>query len=364
MSKRPQHLVQRIVYVLVLVILSFYIASPFIIPIALAATIALVLFPFQLKLEQYKWKRTRAAAFLTTVFTMVISLPFLFFVTKGTIVLIDYLEEFAVGEKIENQGMQKVIAVLRHDLIAELQQFLARYPSTNFLTEAKLLGFLKSANAFILEFLKNTVTNIPAIVLFLLIMVLVTYSFLSGAASVRKFFQELFGFTDEKMDHLVGIFLRDARQVYMSNVVTGAVQSFLVATGVYFIINADWFLVFFITLMLSFIPVVGAAPMAFFFAVIAFFQGNTTGAIILAVLGAFTGIIDNFLRPWLASFGETKAPAIVSFVFVIGGALLLGFSGLFIGLFVAAIAYDTLPIFWEDMPDFFSISNKSKASED
>lgn len=346
---RPQHLVQRIIYILLLVILSFYIASPFIIPVTLAATIALVLYPFQLRLEQRNWKKTRAAALLTTVFTMVISLPFLFFVTKGTIVLIDYLEEFAVGEKIENQGMQKVFSVLRHDLIAELQQFLSRYPSTNFLTEAKIVGFLKSANAYTLEFLKATVTNIPAIVLFLLIMVLVTYSFLRGAVSVRKFFQELFGFTDQKMDHLVGVFLRDARQVYVSNVVTGTVQSIIVATGVFFVVKADWFLVFFITLILSFIPVIGAAPMAFFFAMIAFFQDNTTGSIILVVLGTITGIIDNILRPWLATFGETKAPAIVSFVFVIGGAILLGFSGLFIGLFVAAIAYDTLPIFWDDI---------------
>jgi predicted PurR-regulated permease PerM len=59
--------------------------------------------------------------------------------------------------------------------------------------------------------------------------------------------------------------------------------------------------------------------------------------------------VDNFLRPWLASFGESKAPAIVCFVFVIGGALLLGLPGLFIGLLVALVAYDTIPLFWDEL---------------
>jgi predicted PurR-regulated permease PerM len=60
-------------------------------------------------------------------------------------------------------------------------------------------------------------------------------------------------------------------------------------------------------------------------------------------------VIDNMLRPWLATFGESKIPPIVAFVCVIGGALLLGFPGLFIGLLVGSIAYDTLPIFWDDL---------------
>ena len=202
-------------------------------------------------------------------------------------------------------------------------------------------------------------------------MILCTFSFLNGASGVRRFFQDLFGFSNRKMDQIVGIFLRDSRQVYLSNIVTGAFQSLLVATGVYFVTGADWFLVFFVTLIFSFVPVIGAAPMAFLFAIGAFFQGSNGGAIALFILGGFTGLVDNFLRPWLASFGESKAPAIVSFVFVIGGALLLGFPGLFIGLLAAAIVYDTLPIFWEELdtgrslPGFFSFGgDKSKGEEE
>ncbi len=155
MSKRSGFVVQRLIYVLLLVGLSLYFISPFIVPIVLAATVALVLFPFQLRLEHFNWKRSRAAAILTTSFTILISIPFIFFLTKGTFLIIDLLEKFTVGEKIENQGMQDVLSVLRHDMIDKFRHYLSRYPSANFLTEEKIISYLKSSSNFILNFFKR-----------------------------------------------------------------------------------------------------------------------------------------------------------------------------------------------------------------
>jgi predicted PurR-regulated permease PerM len=371
MARPTQYKIQRFAYVVLLVLLSVYFVSPFIIPIILAATVALTLYPYQVKLQKKNWKKGRAAALLTTGFTIVISIPFMFFLAKGTMLVIDLLEKTSVGDKFENQGGDKVFAVFKHNVIDKMLKFLAQFPFADFITEEKINTYLKSANVHLLGFFKSLATNIPSVVLFLIIMILCTFSFLNGAGGIRRFFQDLFGFSNRKMDQIVGVFLRDSRQVYLSNIVTGAFQSLMVATGVYFVTGADWFLVFFVTLIFSFVPVIGAAPIAFLFAVGAFFQGSTAGMIALIILGSITGVVDNVMRPWLASFGESKAPAIVSFVFVIGGAILLGFPGLFIGLLVGAIVYDTLPIFWEEietgrtLPGFFSFGgDKSKGEEE
>jgi predicted PurR-regulated permease PerM len=151
------------------------------------------------------------------------------------------------------------------------------------------------------------------------------------------------------MDTIVNIFIKNSRQVYLSNIITGATQSIIVASTVSLLHQGDFFLVFFITLILSFIPVIGAAPVAFTFSIIALIKDQTSSAIVLAVVGSFSGIVDNILRPWLTTFGESKIPPIVAFVCVLGGALWLGFPGLFIGLLVGSISYDTLPIFWKTL---------------
>lgn len=375
MARKTQFQAQRIAYIVILLLVSLVIVSPFIIPIVFAGTVALALYPLQLKLEKRSWRRSRAAGFITSIFTIIISIPFMFFMTKGTLLVIEQLEKFNLSGQIQDQGMQQVVRNMRKELVQGAQTYLSQLPFANFLTEEKLNTYLQSVNVILLDFFKNLASSIPTLILFLVVMVLCTYAFLSGAAGVRAFFQELFGFNKRKMDHFVGIFLRDSRQVYISNIVTGAVQSLIVATAVYFITDADWFLVFFVTLIFSFVPIIGAAPMAGIFAVVSFFQGNTTGAIILLVIGVFTGLIDNILRPWLASFGESKAPGVVSFIFVIGGALLIGFPGLFIGLLVGSIVYDTLPLFWDEIEKtetpapgrsiggLFSFGDKSKAAE-
>lgn len=372
MAKRSEVQVLRIIYVFILVGLSLWFASPFVIPIILAATIALALYPLQVRLEKREWSKARASALITTLFTVVVSIPFLFFVAKGSLLVTDQLEKFSNDQRLQDQGMEKVVNTLQSDIVRSAHKYLTKFPMAEFLTEEKLNTYLKSGSNYALDFMKTLAMSIPDVVLALVILVLCIYSFLTHAASVRNFFQEIFGFSNRKMDQLIGIFLRDSREVYVSNIVTGAIQSVIVATAVFFVIETDWFLVFFVTLIFSFVPVIGAAPMAFLFAVVAFFQDNVTGAIILTVVSGFSGIIDNILRPWLASFGESKAPGAVSFIAVIGGALVLGFPGLFIGLLVGSIAYDTLPIFWEEIDKgesggvrgFFSFGDKSKPDEE
>lgn len=339
----------RILYLVILTLALLVFVSPFTISIIFAGTVSLALFPLMLKLENKGMKRKRAAALLTTLFAIIISIPVFFFLIKGTIAVTNQLEKMSINEKLREQGVTELVSDLRHEFVGAVMKMSQKYEVLKFLDQKKIESYLLMVNNFLLTFFQGLATSIPTLFILLLIMILCTYSLLKNATNVRLFFQKIFGFSDSQMDKLISIYIMDSRQVYISNIATGGIQSILVATGVSLLGLGDWFLVFFVTLILSFIPVIGAAPVAFLFALIGFFKGNNTAAIILVVLGSFTGVIDNLLRPWLASFGESRIPPIVAFVCVIGGALLLGFPGLFIGLLVGSIAYDTLPIFWNEL---------------
>ncbi|HXH30271.1 MAG TPA: AI-2E family transporter [Bacteriovoracaceae bacterium] len=349
MSKQVEKNSVRIIYVVILVLMFLFLVSPFVIPIVFAATVSLALFPVQAGLLRRGFQKGRAAALLTTVFTFVISIPLFFFIVKGTSAVTNQLEEMALKDKMKDQGVQEIVNDMRHDLVVYLHDLAVKFKFDDFLTMKKIGSYLSMVMTFLLNFFQAFAASLPVLFLFLLIMVLCTFSFLKHSTEVRQFFQKIFGFNDTKMDELVHVYIKDSRQVYISNIATGGIQSLMVAIGVYFLGFGSFFLVFFITLILSFIPVVGAAPVAFVFALVAWAKGNTTAAIILGVLGMVTGVVDNILRPWLASLGESRIPPVVAFVCVIGGALLLGFPGLFIGLLIGSIAYDTLPLFWSEL---------------
>lgn len=339
----------RVLYIVILCLSLLVLVSPFFISLVFAATVSLALYPLLLKLERKGLSRKRAAALLTTLFAIVISIPVFFFVIKGTIAVTNQLEKMSINEKLREQGVQELVTDLRHEFVAGIQKYSSKYEFLSFLNEKKIDFYLGMTNSYLLKFFQGVLANVPTLFILLLIMILCTYSFLHSAHGVRRFFQTITGFSEERMDQLCNIFIKDSRQVYISNISTGGIQSLMVATGVALLGLGDFFLVFFVTLILSFVPVIGAAPVAFLFAVLGFFKGEMSSAIILIIVGCVSGVADNILRPWLSSFGESKIPPIVAFICVIGGALLLGFPGLFIGLLVGSIAYDTLPIFWAEI---------------
>ena len=243
----------RILYVVILSLASLFLISPFFIPIFFAATISLTLLPLQKKLEAKGMHKNHASFLLTTLFALVISIPVTYFIVKGTMAVTYHLEKMSVNEKLRGQGVSEIVSDIRHDFVISIKKFSTKHPFLDFLDEKKIDQYLGIANTYLLNFFKGVLAGLPTMFILLLIMLLCTYSFLNHSASVRAFFQKLTGFPDERMDQLTAIFIDGSRQVYLSNIATGGLQSFLIATAVALVGVADFFVVFFITLILSLI---------------------------------------------------------------------------------------------------------------
>lgn len=79
-----------------------------------------------------------------------------------------------------------------------------------------------------------------------------------------------------------------------------------------------------------------------------FGQGDTGWAIFISVWGVLVSTVDNFIRPWLVSFGADM-PLIMIFLGVLGGFFAFGFLGLFIGPTLLGVFYQLLQA-WRDVP--------------
>lgn len=338
----------RLSFFITLLLLGIYLISPFIIPIVFGATISLALFPLHQKFKR-KIPNKLSAALLACGFTFIISIPFTFFAARGGMLLSEQIEKWQHDARYKDQEVSTLIKVFKDEVVERIETFGHSLGFPLKLTDDQFLVYVQKASNYLVDFFQNIASSLPNLALFLLLMIVCIYSFLNNSKHLAHFFQEILGLTDRDMSELTKKFITSSQQVYLTNLITGSVQSVMVALASTFLGLFDFFLVFFITLVLSFIPVIGAAPVAFLIGIFAFFQDEAIAGVIMLVVGGVAGVVDNLLRPYLASFGDSNIPALPAFVFVVGGAFLMGFPGLFIGLLVGSFIFDTLPFFWGKM---------------
>lgn len=180
------------------------------------------------------------------------------------------------------------------------------------------------------------------ILFFTLFVVLINYK--------RFTFQALdaVGISSEVIARMNQIIFEVCRDVVFANIITGFVQSVMVTLGCIFLTDFDPILIFVITFVFSFIPVIGAAPVAIVLAIYQFSIQQPTSAITLLALSILVGVSDNILRAKLMGRkgGEN---AFLNFLASIGGIYLWGVAGIFTGPLVVALTIRTVPLLWEEL---------------
>jgi predicted PurR-regulated permease PerM len=77
--------------------------------------------------------------------------------------------------------------------------------------------------------------------------------------------------------------------------------------------------------------------------------GHTGWGIFMVAWGLLVSTVDNFIRPWLVSFGAAM-PLTVIFLGVLGGFIAFGFLGLFIGPTLLGVFFKLLQA-WRELPE-------------
>jgi predicted PurR-regulated permease PerM len=177
-----------------------------------------------------------------------------------------------------------------------------------------------------------------------LITILSVYCFLREAEKIRNLFDRYFHFSEKNGEAFIHMCRVCCREVFFSNIITGILQATIVSVGALVFDIGDFFLVFFITFIVSFIPIVGAAPVAAFLAVLCFMDSRFGAGVGMMILSVVSGLADNIIRPYLGTLGEVEVHPFIGLLAVIGGVIMFGLPGLFIGPLVASLIFGALPI--------------------
>lgn len=321
---------------LLLLVAIFQTFQSFALSLLLSFLFATTIDHFRLRFLPH-FNRTWASIILVLLFATTIIFPISFLLVRGVHIAIE-------------SGQQYLSA----DFFNSTLESLKKYPLFNdffgdLLESGKLREPMMHAGAYVLNLVKGLLENLPFLGLQLIIFIVGVLFCLLNMDKLKGFLKKLSGMSDQNFTNFYNTFQDGGRLVVLSNVLTALFQSWMACFAVLITQTSDVFLIGFLTLFLSFVPIIGAAPVIYFLCVRAFLEGQTSIAIVLLCFAMIMTFSDNLLRTYLSSRHKKDVHPFLNFVSIIGGVMAFGISGLFLGPFIVTMTIRLTPLLMNEL---------------
>ena len=323
----------RIALLFLLIVVSFLIFRPFLIVTVWGIILAVAFYPIFLRLKKIvKGKRAVASGILSTILLSTVILISILVVDK----LINNITFLSEGIK---DGSLKVAhpseEVKNWPIIGSSLYDFWHMASSNLESAiAKAGPRLKGIAEWLLHSIKGLISSV-----FISIFAIIIAGLLLNNA------EKAYSFSIRTFDKILGkrakLLIDNSRDTIQS-VVKGVmgvaiIQALLVGIGLWFVGvpgAALLTLIVFVLALVQIPPIIIVLPIIIY----VFSKESTTFAVIFAIYEFIAGASDNFLKPMLLGRG-LKIPMLIILIGALGGVVLMGVIGLFIGPVIFALAY-------------------------
>jgi predicted PurR-regulated permease PerM len=320
-------------------ILCGVVLFPFLFPILAGVTIAFLCEPLSLKIisllnsDRPIWKWLVPLTVLCVILFAIIG-PVLTLLTTGIQELISVINVIQDNVKKEDlfHSVQKLRDVLNH--------FGLRY-SINEIIE-KGTDFAKTASRSGLAEMAKALTATPEFILKVFLFLITWFFFLVHGKEYRsRFLTKIIPWEKERIvisKTVSGVL----KALIVANVLVAMIQAMLISTTLGFFGVPRYILLGMIAFFLSFIPILGTAPLMLAASAWCYFsESRPAAAIGILIAAVVVGFIDNILRP-LFMKGGVQISFFWIFLAVIGGMSTFGISGAVLGPVIFALFAGTL----------------------
>ena len=333
-----------VLFIAVLIAVSFWILRPFLTSIVWAAIIVIATWPVLLRLQKWLWgKRGLAVTVMTIVLLMVIFVPLI----TGIIAIAGKADEIASRVKTLSAitippppDWVSNIPLAGRKIAERWQQYAAL---SNEELSAQITPYVQNALRW---FVAKAGSMAAMILQFLLTVIISAVMYAKGevaAAGLRKFARRLAG---ERGEETAVLAAKACRGVALGIVVTAIIQSAIGGIGLLIagvpaapVLTA----IMFMLCLAQLGPILVLIPSVIW----VYWSGQALWGTVLLVISIFAAAIDNFLRPLLIKKG-VDLPLLLIFAGVIGGLIAFGVIGLFIGPVVLAVTLTLLQAWVSD----------------
>lgn len=341
-----------------LAVLLIWISYGVLAPIILGLLMALVLFPVhQWLCTRAKFPQTFSALFITLGLTIGVVLPLTYI---GTIVakdLLGFVQSFQPDSSTLNTGSAPNSEVSKLGFFADslqsvflkFQTWISEKGFDRFFpqgAEGLQSGFnwvLTNLASGLAPVLGSLVKSAPKLLLEIgFFLIALFYGFLDGPRLAR-FFTTLLPFKTGDLDNFRITTQQISRGVVLGSLITGFFQGLVLGLGYYFFDIPRPFFFGVLTLVFSLIPFLGSAPAGIGGIIYLVAQSQWGSALGMGIFYLVATLSDNVIKPWVLK-GSGELHPLLALISVLGGLSVFGFTGIFLGPLVAALAVSALRI--------------------
>ena len=340
MQKTPITAILRVVLLLLVLAWCFYIVQPFIIVLVWAVIIGVALYPlYQRMLSSFGLSKKKLVTGLFTLITVaIIVVPSYFLVSslvRTTKVTAEKLRTNTLEIPAPKENV-KEWPLIGDDLYTEWKKLSDNVE--NYVKENQDL--LLDLGGRLLGGVTGILGTLAIFIISLLIAILFMFNAEVGYNAAVKLHKKLLGVPGDE----IVIMSRDTIRSVVKGILLVAIIQALFALLGFEVIGLPGAGLWALAALLAGIVQIPMLIVMIPAIVVAFSTIDTTYAIIFAVYCVIVSISDTFLKPLLLGQG-LKTPMVVILIGAIGGLLLHGIVGLFVGPVVLAVVYQFY-IYW------------------
>jgi predicted PurR-regulated permease PerM len=323
----------RIGFVGLLIILSWLILKPFVMLVMWSIIIAVGIYPLFKKFASLLGNREKLASTLITLFALAVLIIPSYYLMESTI-----------------EGVKDIAAELEEGTfkVPPPPESVAEWPvigkpvyDTWKLASVNIEAAIKAFEPQIKQFasgLISSVVGLGATILLSLVSIIIAGALMvkadSAEKTARKAFKILIGPKGEGFTKLAGATIRSVVQGVLGVAIIQSVVSGIVMLIFDIPVAGLWALIVLFLAIIQLPPILILGPVAAY----GFTILDTASAIIFLVLSIIISMSDTFLKPIFLGRG-VDVPTLVILLGAIGGMMLSGIIGLFVGAVVLALAY-------------------------
>lgn len=329
--------------VFLIIYACFLIFKPFLLPVVWGVIIAIALYPLHLKLTKVFNKSGLSALLLSLILLSILVLPSVSFIEA----LIDGAKEFVANYNEGNFSIQPPPQkVADWPVVGESIYEIWNLFSTNL--QAAVEQYHDEIKN-ILEWFVSLVKSISGSLLIFIVSIILAGIFLNiSSKGFKGLYDIVVRLAGEKGNEIVDNSIKTIRSVVTGVLGTAVIQTTIIAIAL-FVFNVPAAPV--LTIVCLFMAIAQLPVILLILPIIIYMFSVLSGgsAAILAIWLVVGGLSDNILKPTLLGRG-LKIPMLVILIGAIGGMLLMGIIGLFIGAVIMALGYQLLQI-WIESPE-------------